>query len=155
MQVFTDVCFWFESHPVANWTVHNNTFSNLNYGPGRQTADVYVSACVPSMPNLSSGASRHQSVAAASAAGRLPLRFGVTRAGLCFPASRPGPPRHCCGGQFLFARGLGCRHLGCAGMAGVGLRPVEGGTLQVASGSVLVLGAARPARRPLLCGVLT
>lgn len=32
IQVFTDVCYWFESHPIVNWTVTNNVFGYLNYG---------------------------------------------------------------------------------------------------------------------------
>lgn len=55
VQADPDGCYWFETTPVANWTLLGNTFVDINYGPGMQGSDVYISACASSMPNVNQG----------------------------------------------------------------------------------------------------
>ena len=46
----TDGCYWFEGHPVSNWTLFNNTISEVNYWSPDQ-GDVRVDNSVPIMVN--------------------------------------------------------------------------------------------------------
>ena len=43
----TDGCYWFEGHPVQNWTVTNNTFLGNNFATAACAGDVYVDNAVP------------------------------------------------------------------------------------------------------------
>jgi hypothetical protein len=51
-QAYPDACYWFESHPVRNWTWSNNLVRNANYGPGKGPGDLFLSACLPSQPDV-------------------------------------------------------------------------------------------------------
>ena len=44
-------CYWFEGHPVANWTFSNNTIIDVNFGPGKEAADIFVDNSVPVFVN--------------------------------------------------------------------------------------------------------
>ena len=43
----SDGCYWFEGHPVKNWTVTNNTFVGCNYATAATPGDIYVDNAVP------------------------------------------------------------------------------------------------------------
>ena len=43
----TDGCYWFEGHPVSNWTVTNNTFIGCNYATAASPGDIYIDNAVP------------------------------------------------------------------------------------------------------------
>ena len=43
----SDGCYWFEGHPVKNWTVANNTFIGCNYATAATPGDIYVDNAVP------------------------------------------------------------------------------------------------------------
>jgi hypothetical protein len=40
-------CYWFEGHPVVNWTVVNNSFIGCNYATAAEPGDVYIDHAVP------------------------------------------------------------------------------------------------------------
>ena len=42
-----DGCYWYEGHPVRNWTVTNNTMIGCNYATASSPGDVYVNNAVP------------------------------------------------------------------------------------------------------------
>lgn len=43
----TDGCYWFEGHPVSNWTVADNAFINNNFGPAKMLGDITIDNAVP------------------------------------------------------------------------------------------------------------
>ena len=43
----TDGCYWFEGHPVTNWTVTNNSFVGCNFATASAPADIYINNAVP------------------------------------------------------------------------------------------------------------
>ena len=66
----TDGCYWFEGHPVQNWTVTNNTFVGCNYATAASPGDVYVDNAVP---KFSGGAPTAECVAFSAA----PIHAGL------------------------------------------------------------------------------
>lgn len=47
VQQVPDGCYWFEGDAGSNWTFVNNTVVDCNYGAAANSADVYISSCVP------------------------------------------------------------------------------------------------------------
>lgn len=47
----TDGCYWFEGHPVKNWTIFNNSFIGCNYATAATPGDVYIDHSVPVFQN--------------------------------------------------------------------------------------------------------
>ena len=43
----SDGCYWFEGHPVRNWSVLNNTFTGCNYATAKMAGDVELDSYVP------------------------------------------------------------------------------------------------------------
>lgn len=43
----TDGCYWFEGHPVRNWSVTNNSFIGCNYATAAGPGDVLIDNSVP------------------------------------------------------------------------------------------------------------
>lgn len=78
--VHTDGCYWFESGPVANWTVRNCSFIGPNYGPAATGGAVYVTTCVPTHPGTPT--SPPSKTGAAPTAGQ--VHSGVTITGSDF-----------------------------------------------------------------------
>ena len=68
----TDGCFWFEGHPVSNWTVTYNSFVGVNYATATMPGDVEVDYYVPKMSADGKPTTTCEQAAPA------PLHFGLT-----------------------------------------------------------------------------
>ena len=45
----TDGCYWFEGHPVTNWTFVHNTVRDVNSWSGGNSGDILIDNSVPTM----------------------------------------------------------------------------------------------------------